>query len=685
MKFSRRFLRATFLALTLAAAGPVTAATTERLSIIANGEVVGHLQGITDGSQVSVDYYVDNNGRGPKHKESIVLGPGAVPVQWSIKGTSLMGGAVEEHFGWKDGRATWISQADKGEAAADTAPLYVVNDDSPWALGVYARALLNSSANTLDVLPAGKMTIEPVRDMEIGEGEASLPVTIYRLNGVELSPDYIMLDQEQRLFAAFSAKSLAVREGYEAKGPEILALAERLEAEHARELQKKLAHYFDRPVRIRNVRIFDPKGGKLGPISTVIVMRDAITQILEGDHPAPAGETQIVFDGEGGTLIPGLHDMHSHSTLQSGLFYLAAGVTATRDMGNVNEFLLDLIPSIEAGEIAGPRITPAGFIEGRSEYSARHGFIPETLDEALEAVRWYADRGYWQIKIYNSMNPDWVEPMAAEAHRLGLGVTGHVPAFTTPDEMIRAGYDEIAHLNQLMLGWLLEPGEDTRTPLRLTAMARGADLDLSSPKVRTTVRLMSEEKIAQDTTAAILERLMLSRAGTVAPGDAFYLDHMPIGYQRYRKRSFVDISSPQEDARYREGFTKLLETVKLLHDNGIRLLPGTDDGTGFTVQREIELYTMAGLTPAEALYLGTLGAEEYLGRSDELGSIEQGKLADFFLVSGDPTRDIGAIEPVRMVLKGGAVYFPSEIYTALGIEPFAAPPPLDISAKVAAP
>ena len=72
----------------------------------------------------------------------------------------------------------------------------------------------------------------------------------------------------------------------------------------------------------------------------------------------------------------------------------------------------------------------------------------------MKAVHWYADRGYREIKIYNSFNPDWMKPVAAEAHRLGLGVTGHVPAFSSPDRVIADGYDTIAHINQLMLGWL---------------------------------------------------------------------------------------------------------------------------------------------------------------------------------------------------------------------------------------
>jgi hypothetical protein len=658
----------------LAGAAACPAATTERLSVVSNGDVVGSVVAVTDGDRVSVDYIVSDNGRGPRHHEEILLGPGAIPLSWTVKGTSLMGGPVDEQYSWSNGVARWKSQADSGEAKTARPALYIVNDDSPWAEGVYARAAL-ASGNRLDVLPAGSMVLTKLKDMSIGSGSTAVPVSVYRLGGLQLAPAYLMLDRDQRLFATFSATGTTIRQGHEKQASELLELGAALEAQRMRDLQKQLAHRFDSPVRIRNVHIFDPRTGSRSGLSTVVVMRDRITQIAEGADVSPPAD-QVVIDGEGGTLYPGLHDMHSHSTLQSGLYYLAAGVTATRDMGNRNDFLQDPLPRIESGEIAGPRIVPNGFIEGRSPYSAHLGFLPASLDEALRDIRWYADRGYFEIKIYNSMNPDWVKPMAAEAHRLGMGVTGHVPAFDSPDRVIRDGYDTIAHVNQLMLGWILKPGEDTRTTLRLTGLARAGSLDLDSPKVQATVKLMKEHKTALDTTAVIVERLMLSRAGEVAAGDSDYLSHMPIGYQRYRKRSFVQLKDAAEDKAYRDGFAKVLDVMRMLHRNGIRMLPGTDDSTGFTVQREVELYTMAGMSPAEALRAATLDCALYLHRDDELGTIERGKLADMVLVAGDPTRDISAIKRPRMVLKGGAIYFPSEIYEALGIKPFTQPPPL---------
>jgi imidazolonepropionase-like amidohydrolase len=80
------------------------------------------------------------------------------------------------------------------------------------------------------------------------------------------------------------------------------------------------------------------------------------------------------------------------------------------------------------------------------------------------------------------------------------------------------------------------------------------------------------------------------------------------------------------------------------------------------------------MTPAEILAWATLDMARYLGQEQRLGSIEKGKLADFFLIPGDPTRDFKAIKTIRMVVKDGVVYFPSEIYPEFGITPFADAP-----------
>jgi len=672
-------LRAVFAltcALAFGAAAPAVAEV-QKYVVMAGGEKVGHLIADVQGRHVAVDYSVVNNGRGPKAREQIDLDAAGMPVSWTIEGESLFGSPVHEHFTWKAGVAEWESQADKGSVPAPKPLLYIGNDVSPWMRVVYVKALLKAPNHTLPVLPSGSLRLTEVRKVTVGEGKAAIPLTVYELSGIDLAPDYILVDAKGELFSGGGV----IREGAEAFAPQLGRISREIAQSRAEDAQKQLAHRFAGPVRIRNVRVFDPVALKLSDLSTVVIYGDRIATVSANDAAGPAPKGETVIDGQGGTLVPGLHDMHSHTSLQSNLFNLAVGVTATRDQGNDNQQLLAMMDGLNAGRLAGPRIVRNGFLEGRSPYSARNGFIADTLQQAMDDVRWYADHGYWQIKIYNSFPPDWVAPVAAEAHRLGMGVTGHVPAFSSPDRVIRDGYNDIAHINQLMLGWILDPKEDTRTPLRLTGMARGANLDLSSPRVRTTIELMKANHIALDTTSMTLERLMLSRSGEVQAGDRPYLDHVPIGYQRYRKRSFVTINSPADDAAYQGGFKKVLEVMTLLDKEGIQMLPGTDDTTGFALLRELELYVAAGISPAKTLRYATLDCEKYFKRDSQLGTIERGKLADFVLVDGDPTQDISAMRKTRMTMVGGVAYYPAEIFEFLSIKPFAAPPPVTAAAK----
>jgi hypothetical protein len=668
MGVGRGFVVGLGLALALGAAAH---AETQTFVVIANGEKVGHLDAVVTGRHAAVDYAVVNNGRGPKAKEEIDLDAAGMPVRWTIEGQSLFGSPVHEHFTWAAGKAEWASQADQGQIAAAKPLLYIGNDVSPWMLGVYVKALLKTPGHALDVLPSGRLKLAEVKKVTLEHGKTPVALTVYELSGINLDPETVLVDSKGELFAIGGL----IRTGYEDLLPRIGELSRELAFARAEDAQKALAHRFKGPVRIRNVRIFDPVSMTVGGPSEVVVYGDRIATVTPAQAgPAPKGET--VIDGQGGTLIPGLHDMHHHTTLSSLLFNLAVGVTGVRDMGNDNERLLRIVDGLESGRLAGPRIVRNGFLEGRSPYSARNGFIADTLPQAIDDVHWYADHGYWQIKIYNSFPPDWVAPVAAEAHKLGMGVTGHVPAFSTPDRVIRDGYNDIAHVNQLMLGWILKPGEDTRTPLRLTGMARGANLDLNSQPVRDTIALMKEHHVALDTTAMTLERLMLSRSGQVQEGDQPYLSHVPIGYQRYRKRSFVTINSPADDAAYQQGFQKVLDVLKLLDAEGIQLLPGTDDTTGFAQLRELEVYVKAGIPAGKALYDDTLGAERYFHRDSDLGSIERGKLADFVLIDGDPVKDISAVRKARMTMVGGVAYYPAEIFERLAIKPFAPPPPV---------
>src|SRR3546814_2622111 len=90
----------------------------------------------------------------------------------------------------------------------------------------------------------------------------------------------------------------------------------------------------------------------------------------------------------------------------------------------------------------------------------------------------------------------------------------------------------MTHINQFVLGWVIQKDEDTRTLFRLTALKRLPKLDLHSPKVQHTIDLMVKHKTAIDPTLGIHEALTQNRDGQLPPGAADYIEHMPIGYRR---------------------------------------------------------------------------------------------------------------------------------------------------------
>ena len=667
----------------LAPVGASLAATSEAYVILdADGGKAGDIVVTSRGSSLQIVWDSKNNGRGVETRERLELDVAGLPKSWRIETKTDLGGmdgSSSGHrlttFAAKAGKAEWAIGSETGTRTLSAPAIFTPLDASPWALGVYARALLKQPGMTLTSLPTGTLKLEKLRDETI----QGIPVSVYLLSGPNQQTETLRLDGHGELVAVGEGR--VVRSGHEDVATTLRAQARAKEREAHLALQRKLLHTFDTPVRIRNVRIFDPALGKVGEPASVVFAGDRIT----GVEPVTAtkrGET--IIDGEGGTLVPGLHDTHFHVSLggpEGAWLSLAAGVTTARDMGSNNDTMAQYRADVAAGRLPGPRIIPSGMIEGASPFSLKSsGFLVESETEALQAVRWYADQGYRQIKIYNSVNPAWVPAMAREAHARGLRVAGHIPAFATANDMIGAGYDEIVHANQLMLGWVLKPGEDTRTPIRLTAMSRFADLDLDSAPVQKTLDLMQAKNIAFEPTLAIMRRLVMNRTGQVEPADRWWFTHLPPDFKPGRMITvlpgftIMPIQTPADDAAYNAAAAKMIELVRRMNARGIRIFAGSDDNNGFVLQRELELLTEAGMTPAQVLTRVTLDTARYLGGDAGWGTIAAGKSADFFLVPADPTADIKAIHAVRMTVAQGRVYFPSEIYRALDVKPFVDPP-----------
>ncbi|MBL8267922.1 MAG: amidohydrolase family protein [Steroidobacter sp.] len=311
-----------------------------------------------------------------------------------------------------------------------------------------------------------------------------------------------------------------------------------------------------------------------------------------------------------------------------------------------------------------------GFIDQRGPYSAPTGRLVETLEQARAAVRAYAAEGHVGIKLYSSINPSWVPVLASDARELGLRTAGHIPAYMSPAQAIEVGYNEITHINMMLLQLIGDWTIDTRTPQRfIVPGVRGGGVDVHSAQTDAFLDRMAQKDIAHDPTLATFMNQYRSRPGEFAPSTAAYADHLPPSL----RRSFIQSAgyNAGNEAAFLKTGQNALKLIKRLHQRGIKILPGTDAFLpGFALVSELECYAEAGIPIADILRMATLGAAEHLGRSDTLGSIDVGKHAYLMLIDGDPTRDLSALRRVELVVKGRDLFRSRDILAAHGIRPF---------------
>jgi imidazolonepropionase-like amidohydrolase len=643
----------------------------EDFTMLISGVDVGGMSVTHSDGGTAVDFEYRNNGRGPTIKENIVLSANGIPLIWTIKGATTFGSKVDEVFEIDAMTAKWTDTTGTRSIKTENPPLYVAQNPSPYALWLYARVLLTDADQTMSVLPGGELKLQKIEELTLTGKIGIETVTSYALSGIGMNPSYFLTDHDGGFIGMITPGAALLKEGYETDEAILRERAAEYSARRFEDIQKEVAQNFDGSVRIKNIRIFDPKTLSLTAPKSVVF---AGTKIISIDDTKITAADETVIDGAGGTLVAGLFEMHGHLGQNSALLNVAAGITTVRDMGNNDDVLAELNHKIVSGRLVGPRIIRSGFIEGKSPFSSNNGKLVSTEEEAVQAVKNYGNGDFQQIKIYNSMKGEWVPAMVEEARKHGLRVTGHVPAFSTANQMIAAGYDELTHINQVVLGWVLEKGEDPRTLLRVTSMKRLQNLDMDDPRIDETITVMLENNVAIDPTLAIFELFFNGRNGVPNPAMVDFVANLPVSEQRQSKTAYLDIATPEDDVAYKVAYKKLLQIVAKMHAAGIQLVPGTDLGGSFFHHRELELYQNVGMSAAEVLAWGTQGMADYVGQGDELGSITPGKLADFFLIPGDPTKNFKAIKTISMVVKDGTVYFPSDIYPAFGIKPFAAPP-----------
>jgi len=629
---------------------------------------------IGDDGRLHVTYSYRDNGRGPDIEEDIALLPDGTFKSYRQRGKTTYGAVLDERFRIVRGRASWQSPSERGAQELAGAALYLPAYGSPETNAIIVRTT-QKAGGRLAALPGGELRSEKLADARVGPAGQERAVALYAILGSGLQPDYIWLeaDESMQLFASINVGgSHLVAAGYQGVTPELERLQRSAEAKYLEDIARRNTQALPQPILVKDVRVYDAKSMSLSEPSDVYINEGRIAAIYPANSPAKDPAT--VIDGAGRALLPGLFDMHAHEDAWNTILQIAGGVTTSRDMGNDNANLAKLRADIAEGLAIGPHIEPAGYIEGESPFSSRGGFVVKSVEEAKDAVDWYAERGFRQVKLYNSIKPEWAEPIASYAHSRGLRVSGHVPAFSRSARVVREGYDELQHINQMVLNFVSDPDTDSRTIVRFNLVGeRARTLDLDSQAVRDFIALLVEHQTVIDATMATFEGSYTQKPGDMDPSFAAVADHMPFATQRAWRNNSTDVSGGKLGI-YRESWQRMMQLFGRLHAAGVPLVAGTDGLAGFMLHRELELYVQAGMTPGEAIRIATENGARYTGLLAARGTIERGKRADLILVDGDPTKDISDIRRVSYVLKDGTGYSPAELYESLGVRRFADPP-----------
>ncbi|HSR64876.1 MAG TPA: amidohydrolase, partial [Xanthomonadaceae bacterium] len=546
------------------------------VALVDGGKNAGH-QFVTtnpDGS-VAVDYIFKDNGRGPELKETYTLGADGTFASYHVQGRTTFGAPVDESFSRAGDRGQWKSTSDHGDAPLPAGAMYVPLGGTPNAFSVAIGALAKRADGKLPLVPSGTLTMRKVDEAEVGQGRQKRKVQLLAITGVGFTPNFVWATTgaAPRLFAFIAPGFVQlVEEGWEKDADALEARQKKDEAKALVDLQQRLRHPLPGSTLVRNARVFDSERAALGAASDVLLRDGRIAAITPtGSVPMQADH---VIDAGGRVLAPGLFDMHAHYGAWDGGLHLATGITTIRDMGNDNATLQGLIADEKAGHLLAPHIVPAGFIEGESPMSARNGFVVKNMEDVKHAIDWYAAHGYPQIKIYNSFPKDLVRETTAYAHSKGLRVSGHIPAFMRAQQAVEQGYDEIQHINQVLLNFYVDDKTDTRTLTRFYLPAqKTADLDFDSKPVQDYIRMLADRHIVIDSTLTTFDFLR-QRAGELSQAYAAAADHMPPDVQRGLRVAEMDIPDDATAALYEKSYEKMIDFVGRMYRAGVPLVAG---------------------------------------------------------------------------------------------------------------
>ena len=643
-----------------------TVGVTSDFEWLSQGTEAGHSTIVRTGDgKVMVESFVHWNNREYSVNSEMQLNADGLPVAQSITGISAFGAKIDESFSYTDGVASWSTAGESGSVTTDDPGFYLATEFGAMGMTALVQAALKSMDREIAMLPSGTARVEKLVSEDIDTPDGTETLTLVAVSGLGFTPIYGWFNDTDELavldFGGFM--------GMYPKGwsPDVLEKLSSIQIEQDALMIERISGdlaYDAGAVLFTNVDVVDVENGALLEDHYVAVEDGKIVAVSADPIDAPDAKH---IDGTGKSLMPGMWDMHGHFGLSDGVLNIAGGITSVRDIGSVHEQIMELTAKHDSGEVIGPNTYRSGFIDQASPYAT--GDTVESLEEALERVDFYGENGYMQIKLYSSIDPEWVDDIAERTHSHGMRLSGHIPAFMSAEQAVRAGYDEIQHINMVFLNFLAGDREDTRKQLRFTLYGDGAGkLDLDSQEVEEYIALFIEKGTTIDPTAAIFDTMLVHHAGNPDPTFAPVIDHLPATIARDFYKAEMDMGDNVEE--WAASAVAQAAMIKKLHDNGVQIVPGSDSIAAFTIHRELELYSEAGISNADVLRIASLDSARIVGVDDRTGSIAVGKDSDLVLVEGNPLEDMSAIRRATLVMKGNTAYKPDELYKAVGVTPF---------------
>jgi imidazolonepropionase-like amidohydrolase len=430
---------------------------------------------------------------------------------------------------------------------------------------------------------------------------------------------------------------------------------------------------------LTHVTVIDATGTPAQPDMTLVIAGRRIQEVGKaGEVETPTGAR--VVNAAGKFLIPGLWDMHVHWYDEPSLaLFMANGVTGVRIMFGFPRHLHWRF--LQSG--LGPRLVIAGPVIDGPKPVWPDSLTASNEVEARQAVRDIQQAGYDFVKVYHLLPRNAYFAVADEANARNLNFCGHVPLGVSVAEASDAGQKSIEHLNGValacssreaelrrLLAAAVEGGGGLDPALLLRFEVQAADSYDASKAEALFARFAKNGTWHVPTLAVMQSHALLSKTDAISAEQTKYMPASLRARWESRRRATFKKLRPEDFANFERVLRKHLELVGAMQRAGVCILAGTDTGAldcypGISLHRELQLLVKAGLTPMEALQTATRNPARYLGRANELGTVERGKLADLILLDADPLDDIRNTTKIHAVVANGNLLGKGELAAIL--------------------